>query len=1101
MKTLALVLLASTALLTAQVNTGTISGAVTDQSGSAIPGAKISLRNQNTGVESSLTGNDTGLYKSPFLTPGVYSVRVEAKGFRVAEIKNIEVQLGKEVTVNATLEVGAVTESVVVEGAAPVIEESTAQVTTVFESKKVMNIPRATRGIDVLALLAPGVQPGIGFTNTNGISLSVNGQRTRANNFMLEGQDNNDPSIGGPGLFVGNPEVVSEFSIVTNQFSAEYGRNAGAIVNIGLKSGDNQFHGVGSWFHRNDEALGALTNFQRRSGLKEAPKRIENKFGGSVTGPVIKNKWFFMGYGFNEKRRVNARSEASAATLTPTPAGLQTLSQAFPNSPTVRALRELGPFGVQLGTTTFAPAGTVPVTTPAGATVNVEMGRIIRTFAQPFDGLEYGTRQDFVLNERHRFNGRYLFQEQVTQAATGSGLNGYLVDTPGRTHNFGGTHTWSLNSTTVNEARFSWQKNGFFFEGGPSFPFAEIGKNIANFTFLNGNLGFGLATNLPQFREVKRWQIQDNFSKQIGRHFLKTGFQLSRDNIFLGFLPQVNGAYFFDNLQTFAENRPTSFNGAAGDPLQNPKQVDQYYYFQDDWKIRRNLTLNLGIRYEYSGQPLNILNDLTVRRESNAQTAIFNPNLPLADRTVRRLSADRNNFQPRVGFAWSPESKNRFFKDTVIRGGYGIMNEPAFYNMLLNIQSSAPVALLYTLTGNAVPVTNDFTGANLLRLASPPRGTDPRTLNQTQFAGDFRLPLIHSFSIGIQKRIGNNQGFEIRYAATRGRDQFMTINGNPFVAGFTANGWASVVPQGITAGTNTACAACNGRQFPTNAAIRTRNNGAFNDYNGLQTRYDARLFKQLTLGSSYTWSRNIDNVSEIFESAGNGSVAIAQNPWDLVRGERGVSNIDLKHAWTMNFVWDIPAGPLGNNSIAKWFAQGWSLSGVTSWYGGRPMQPLQLNSGAASVNDRGFMQAFVGRSDHVRPFNGNPNAPVNSIGRVLANGQLVNYFNNANPVSLNDVRWVYNDLNSARFFNTPFGIGRNVLRGPRAFEQSMSVFKNISFTERFKMQLRFEATNFFNNTNLLIPPLNPENGAAAFMNPQETESTPRILNIGMRFFF
>ena len=1090
------------ALLMAQVSTGSIVGTITDPTGSAVPGAKISIRNEASGTEMKESANESGLFRLPFLQPGTYSLKVEAPGFSAADIRNVPVELGKEATVNVRLEVGATTETITVEAGATLVEASTAQVTNTVGSAKILAFPRMDRGVDNIALLSPGVQPGMGFTNTNGTSLSVNGQRSRANNFLLEGQDNNDTSVGGPGLFMSNPEVISEFSIITNQFSAEYGRNAGAIVNIGLRGGGNDLHVTGNYRMRNDQALGALSNFQRRSGLTSAPKRIDNYLGGAVTGPVIKNRWFFMGYGYNNKLRRDTRSEATSATLTPTPAGLEVLGRAFPSSPTVKALRELGPFGsnVNVGTTQAIPFNTTTLTSPTGP-VNVEMGRIVRSFAQPYDSLEYGTRQDVVLTQNQRLSGRYLYQEQISARAAGSGATGYLVDVPAITHNAGGTHTWTINPSLVNEVRFSYQKNGFFFEGGPSFPFAEISKNIANFSFQNGNLGFGLANNLPQYRQVKRWQFQDNVSKQIGRHFIKTGLQISQDRNEFGFLPNVNGSYIYADLQNFVNNTPTQLNMAAGEATQRPTQTDQFYYFQDDWKITSNLTLNLGLRYEFSGQPLNVLNDITVQRESDPAKALFNSSLPMEARTVRRLNADKNNFQPRLGFAYSSTSKSFLLRDTVFRGGYSVMNEPAFYNMLLNVQSSAPVALAYSLTGAAVPITSDFTGANMQRITKPPAGIDPRTLNQTQFDGTFRLPRIQSWSFGLQRRIGQRQGFEIRYVGTKGDDQFMTVNGNPLITAFTANGWGSLVPQGITGGTNTACGNCTGRQDANYAAIRTRNNAAYNRYHGLQTRYDARLFNQLTIGSSYTFSKNIDNVSEIFESAGNGSSVISQSPFNLRSGEQGLSNIDLKHVWTMNFVWESPWMKNQKGFLGKVLG-GWQVSGITSWYGGRPMQPLQTNSGATgTINDRTFLTAFIGTRDQTRPFTGNPNAPINTVGRVLPSGLMVNQFAQTQAVSLNDVRWVYNNADSAKFFGTPFGIGRNVMRGPRSFTQDASFYKNVNVTEKLKLQFRFEATNLLNNGNLLIPTLNIENGQSVFLNPQETETTPRVVTVGMRIFW
>lgn len=1101
---LCLLLLSLCAVLAfAQVNTGTLEGSVADPTGAMIPGAKIVIRNQGTGVEINSASSEGGLFKVPFLPPGTYTIKVEVQGFRAYEAKNLEIVLGGTANLPVKLEVGSVAESVVVEASAPIVESSTAQVTNVVSKDKIMVLPRIDRGLDNVALLSPGVQPGMGFTNTNGVSLSVNGQRTRANNFLLEGQDNNDTSVGGPGLFMSNPEVVSEFSIITNQFSAEYGRNAGAIVNIGLRGGDNDLHITGNFRHRNDEALGALSNFQRRSGVKEAPKRIDNYFGGAVTGPVIKNRWFFMGYGYNQKVRRDARSEATAASLTPTQAGLDALGRAFPSSPTIRALRELGPLAVKVGNVSVIPVATPVTLQSPGGPVNVEMGRVVRSFGQPVDQLEYGTRQDVVLNDRHRINARYLFQENVSQSATGSGLTGYLVDVPARTHNTGGTHTWTISPTIVNEARFSFQRNGFYFEGGPSFPFAEITKNIASFTFANGNLGFGLANNLPQYRQVNRWQFQNNLSKQWGRHFFKTGLQISQDRNEFGFLPNVNGSYIFADLQNFANNTPTQLTMAAGTPIQRPTQTDQFYYFQDDWKVTTNLTLNLGLRYEYSGQPLNVLNDITLARESNPQTALFNTNVPVEARIVPRLSADKNNIQPRLGFAYASQSKNFFLRDTVWRGGWSVMNEPAFYNMLLNIQSSAPVALAYALTGSQITPVSDFTGANMQRVHNPATRIDPRTANQTQFDPSLRLPRVQVWSFGMQRRIGTRQGYEIRYVGTAGDDQFATVNGNPLISVFNQNGWGSLVPQGVTAGSNATCANCNGRANPAFAAVRTRNNAAFNRYHGLQTRYDGRLWNQIVVGASYTYSKNIDNVSEIFESAANGSVVIAQNPFNVTSAERATSNIDLKHAFTMSTSWDTPWFKAQKGFLGRVLG-GWQIAGITSWYGGRPMQPLQTGTAVAAnstINDRFFLGSFVGARDQVRPFTGNPNAPINMVGLVQPNGVMVDFFNRTQGVSLNDVRWVYNNADSARFFGTPLGIGRNVMRGPRTFTQDASFYKNVVITERLKLQFRFEATNLFNNTNLLIPTLNIDSGKAAFLNPQETESTPRIVTVGMRIFW
>src|SRR5215471_16512246 len=285
-------LIFSTAAIWAQITTGSLSGAVTDQSGGVLVAARVEVTNQDTGIASTLVTNDSGVERASFLIPGRYSVRTQADGFRNFEAKDVLVELGREAVVNAKLQIGEASQTVEVQGSAALLVTDTSQISTNVQKETVMTLPGVQGGMDRLALTAPGVVVGFGNINSNGLLFSANGQRARSNNFLLDGQDNNDPSIGGPGYFFGNLEALGEFQVITNQFSAEYGRNAGAIVNIRVKSGTNSFHGAGTYFRRDDQNWTALDNIQRASGLKTPPKYLDSILGGQFEGPVLKNKLF-----------------------------------------------------------------------------------------------------------------------------------------------------------------------------------------------------------------------------------------------------------------------------------------------------------------------------------------------------------------------------------------------------------------------------------------------------------------------------------------------------------------------------------------------------------------------------------------------------------------------------------------------------------------------------------------------------------------------------------------------------------------------------------------------------------------------------------------
>ncbi|MGH9769374.1 MAG: carboxypeptidase regulatory-like domain-containing protein, partial [Blastocatellia bacterium] len=316
----------------AQSATGGVRGVVTDASGGALPGATVVAKNAATGIDIKTTTNSEGSYSVPRILPGRYSISVEAQGFKKSEITDVEVSVGKDTVVDTKLETGAITEVVTVTGGAEaLVEKDTVQISTTFQQKKVQELPVNIpgRGLDRIALLTPGVTVGFGNVNGNGVTLSANGQRARSNNFTIDGVDNNDLSIGGPNYFVRNPDVVGEYQVITNNFSAEYGRNQGAIINIVTRSGTNSYHGAAGWDHLDQKNFDSLTNLERRTGTQKDPApSLDNIFTYAVGGPVIKNKIFFFTTG--SFRRNPLLADLRATTLSPAPAGVAALKAAYP---------------------------------------------------------------------------------------------------------------------------------------------------------------------------------------------------------------------------------------------------------------------------------------------------------------------------------------------------------------------------------------------------------------------------------------------------------------------------------------------------------------------------------------------------------------------------------------------------------------------------------------------------------------------------------------------------------------------------------------------------------------------------------------------------
>jgi outer membrane receptor protein involved in Fe transport len=1151
-----------------QTLTGGIRGVVTDISGAIVPNATVVAKNVATNVEHKTVATDEGVYLIPRIPPGIYVVTVEVKGFKKAEVKDVEVAVGKDTVVDVKLEPGEIAETITVTGGGEgLVEKDTAQISTRFSSRIITDLPVNTAGggLDRVALLTPGVTPGFGNVNANGVTLSVNGNRARANNFTIDGVDNNDLSIGGPNYFITNPDLVQEYQVVTNNFSAEYGRNQGAIVNIVSRQGTNEYHGSVSWFHRDRKLFDSLTNLERRTGQKDPAPNLINVFSYGVGGRIVPNKVFFFTAGqfFRNPGIADLRTTA----LAPTPDGIQRIKAAFPNSQAAQYYADFSAFSLPIGNPQIrpdVPQSTITMNTGTGP-VTIPMAAPQRLVKLNTTSDEYNVRIDANLNDKNRIWGRYFFQNSPGKDQLVD-VRGWTGDIPARSQQAGGGWSWNTSLRSVNEFRFNYSRLFVKFGGGNTGGKGQIPDpanidkaltffNLA-FTAANGAplLTVGPATNLPQGRIVEAFQFTDNFQVTKGRHQIKLGVDYRRLRNAVPFLPFVNGSFLFSTAQRIADNQPNSLTVAFGPSTLRYTEFDQFYYLQDDWRVKPNLTFNLGLRYENTGQPINLLNEVTLTRERNPQQAFWRQDLPLEARIVPKIPTDKNNWAPRVGFVYTPRFggflKNIFGEDkTIIRGGYTVAYDPAFYNLLLNISTSSPTVFLTT---TVLPVPDPVPSGDKVRGSAVNAGVirfntfDPRFFNRTIVKADFRSPYVQQWSLGIQREFRNNV-IEVRYVGNHQVGLFQTINANPFIGNFfsgfsrqfrdqngqlqtmTFPGFPNLLggARPLTCTDNPATpdneGACNGRLFPFGAA-RERINGAQATYNGLQMRIEGRLLRDVTYRFNYTWSHTIDNSSEVFNFATGNSVAVAQNPLDITRSERGNSGFDIRHNASAYFIWDLPFGKEQKGFLGR-LVGGWQLNGIVLLRSGRPFTPVHT-LGRNPYEDSTFLTTFIG-SSALRPFLGNPKAPVNTVaitdidaclfyGRCGTLGGLpvlrtsptgfysLNDLNRGifTPVTPNDVRFIINGPGAALKFGTPFGnVGRNVFRGDRLESFDLSLFKTTRINERVSIQYRLNLFNAFNHPFFGDVPnsINLEN--VNFFNFQENSGGRRVIEMGLRVIF
>jgi len=823
--TLLLVLFTS-AFSLAQVSKGSISGNVADQTGAVVAGADVKATNAATGQVATTTSDNAGLFKLPLLAVGAYKVQVSKTGFKATSIASVEVTPGVDAGLGTIkLEVGAASETVEVTAGTPLVETTQAQVTATFGQTDLASLPGigGNEGLDNMAILLPGVSMArdLGFSNSNGVDFSVNGLRARDNDQQIDGQNNNDNSVAGPAISIGDTNFVDEYQVVSNNFGAEFGRNSGSVINVTTKSGTNRWHGA-VYGSESNSVLTTLTNQQKEFEGLTKPSRFNDEFtGATIGGPWKKDKIFFFG-GFDDEI-ISSKTVEVDAGVTPTPLGVSQLAGCWPGSTSVSALQAYGPFAVGGGNPVISPGSAattdfgygsatlppgvtgadqnlpVPVPNDGGTGCDVQLSNVQRLLGNGSHQYNWVSRLDINGNGgKDVVYFRYLFQKTIFfNVDEGNGGAGYPVNVPAMSQDLGMSWTHKISNTMLNEFRASQGRQNVQFGGntlGNTVPTdSGLLNGLATISFANNNanLPFGPLDNLPQGRIVNTTQIQDNWSYVRGKHQFKAGMNYTFQKSPNVFLPYTNGGFVFLDYGFLAANVPALTNIDLGTPKLDFKEHDSFFYFGDDWKVTPHLTLNLGLTYSYYGQPADLFNQNDVRQQ-NSSEPFWNPSLPASITEFPNLPAPKNSWGPSIGFAYAVGNGGWLFGQdkTVVRGGYRLSYDPPFYNIYLNIASSSPQVLAQSISGVAQGMTQPAplpavpTGPNVRSELGPflQLGvSDPRDFNQTSIVPNFRPDRVHSWSFGIQRELGGHAAFEARYVGNKGENLFQSTNGNPYV--------------------------------------------------------------------------------------------------------------------------------------------------------------------------------------------------------------------------------------------------------------------------------------------------------------------------------
>jgi outer membrane receptor protein involved in Fe transport len=1011
---------------------GTIHGTVTDPSGAAVPNAKVTALLDERGTARDFLTSPSGDFVFPSLAIGTYSISVAATGFKSFRRSGVSLTTEQNVRVDVQLQVGSVAESVDVVAEAVGVDSRSSVIGTLIDSRRVTDLPLNGRNIIGLAALLPGATnvaaPQTFTGDRSGPTLSVSGSRGNQNLFLFDGQSFN-AAFRNTGLNYPPPDALQEVKVLTNSFSAEYGRNAGAVFQVITRSGTNDIHGAVWEFLRNHK-LSARSFF----ASSIIPQSIQNQYGAAAGGPIRKDKLFI--FGSYEGLKVRPASlGASSFPLTEA----ERRGDFGGVAPVRDPANSNQPFpGNQIPAARFDPVSRNLMNPSQMPLPNRPDGQLVTTFPTPADNDQYLLRVDWNFR-RHVIDGRFNLNKASDRASAGNVPTYLPLDRSADVSSVTVGDTWSLGPTLLNQARISFNRFSSIYTNLNPTHLSDLGANFPRFgpkippnIAITGRVTLGDGSSVDAIAVNEGFQINETINWTRARHSFRGGYELLKLRYLNRSYFQTMGAFTFNGqisgnaAADFVLGRATSMTVASPVLEQAGLQTNHYFFVQDDWRIHPRLTINLGLRYEL---PLNWVHPAnwwgTFRQ---GQQSRLIPNAPLGmlfpgDPGVPRglFATDRNNFAPRIGFAWDPFGKSR----TAVRGAYGIFYDTINSDVIQNTSQ---------------PYRYTFTIPTPFSLADPLRGQPPipLTINLTspQFVGlqeifypdpRLRSPYIQQFNLNVQREVVPNLVLQMAYVGKIGRKLLMGVSSNP-----------ALFAPGATVGN------INSRRIvPGFGNLSTISSRANSTYHGFQFEATKRMSHGFSVQTAYTYSKSLDQASAIALGAAVPNVFNLGTQW-------GRSDFDARHVLALSWIWDLPkftsaAAPL------RWVAGGWQLNGLLT---GRTGQPLNIVTGQDN--------ALTGTPNQRPNLSGNP------------------YLSSSRPRKDLVAAW----FDRAAFANPAAGafgnFGRNVIDAPGNFALNAGVFKSIPIPIRENMRFEFRA-EFFGLTNRPVFS-NPNNSVSAAAN-------------------
>ena len=1050
--TLCIALCASIAL--AQTSKASIRGSLSNPSKARLSNVVVELMRIDTGDKRTARTDERGEFIISLLAPGSYQIEVQQSGFR-KYVQPLTLAVNQEARLDIQLEIGPIAEEMIVNAPRVPLRKDSAAIGTLIDNKKLSGLPLDGRNFLDLTLLVPGAAPaalGSAGSVRGDVAFNINGAREDSNNFLLDGVYNVDPKLNTVGV---RPplDAIREFEVQASSYDAAFGRNPGAQINVVLNSGANAFHGTAFEFFRN-ATLDARNFFAPAS--ESAPKYQRNQFGGSLGGAIVRNRTFF----FADYEGTRVREGITRVTNVPT------LAERAGDFSATLFRKPINPFtqqpfaGNQIPNFFINPVGAAIAALYPQPNRNTPFQNFVSSPTLRDNDNHFDVRVDHRLAASSQLAVRYSFADRNLFEPFGgpafSTVPGYGNDVARRGQNLmiGETHIFS--PVLVNEARVAFNRvagSVFHENAGTSINkqvgLPELSSNPRDFGLsfitISGFSKLGHEYNNPQDSVTNTYQALDNASYARGKHLVKFGFDFRavqqngfRDVQSRGFLTFSDQVPITGNaLADLLLGLPVITGGARLDNHQHLRTESYNFYVNDSVRIRPNVTLSAGVRYEYNSPPVD------PEDRANLYDPVTRSLVRVGTAGVPRsgYEGDKNNFAPRVGLAWTigPSGK------TVVRAGYGVyFDQPALApseGLYFN-QPFFDFKLFFSLPGLPLTLSDPF----------PAFFPVPIPGSGFAFQRNLRTPYLQHFSAGVQHQFGTSRVLEVAYVGSKGTKLITARDINQ--------------PRPSTANPNL-------RPDPRFDDITLEESSANSNYNSLQVRFEQRLDFGLSMLSSYTWSKSIDNASSFFASAGDPNF-----PQDSLNtaAERGRSNFDVRHRLSVSYGYDLPFGKgrtfVADGGVLSAILSGWQTFGIVTLQSGRPFTVALLPE--IDISNTGRSTLGFGANDR-------PN--------VIGNAKL----SHRTPD-----QW----FNTTAFAFPAFGsfgnAGRNILDGPGFQNVNLSLMKTTSLREGIDLQFRAEAFNVFNHPNFDLP----DNflGSPTFGRILSAQS-PRHIQFGLKLLF